>query len=278
MRILAVTLSLPLVFFFSGNGLGAEQPGAAGRLLDAEIVTVGMDQFSGAPIVLLREEEMGRTIPIWIGITEAQAILQALHEIETPRPLTHELTVNLLASLEAQVEQVVVSDMRNGIFYGSIYLRVQGRDDLVEVDCRPSDGLALASRTGARIRVAERVLTEAPDFDFVPPPDVDQVVQVLGMTVVAASEELRRELGLPEREGLVVTAVQEAAERRGFRRGDMIIRVNEVTPSTPMDFLNEVMRTEPGEKTEVHLWREGEEKQIDLPAAEGASGRRLAPI
>lgn len=267
MRNYAVLFILPFVLIFSSPVQGEEEVEGRDGLLDAEIVTVGMDHITGSPIVLLRDLRDGRSIPIWIGLSEAQAIIRSLHEIETPRPMTHDLAVDLLGAVGVQVEEVVVHDMRDGIFYGAIYLRVAGRDDLVEVDSRPSDGLALAVRSGAKIRVAEKILEEAPDFDFVPPDDVDQVVQVLGLTVVTASEALREEYSLPNRDGLVVSSVQDEASELGFQRGDFIFRVNDVVPATPMEFLDEVMRTDAAEGAEVHVWRDGEEQKINLPTA-----------
>ena len=252
------------VIVSDGKGEGTKEEGE--RFLEAEIVTVGMDYITGFPVVLLRELEDGRTIPIWIGWAEAQAILQALHQIETPRPMTHDLTVALLGSVGVQVDEVVVRDMRNGTYFGSIYLRAAGRDDRVEVDCRPSDGLALAARSDAKIKVASKILGEAPRVDFMPPPGVEQVVQVLGLTIVPRSAEWQQEFDLPETEGLVVSGVQQQAAELGFRRGDLILRVNGQQPSTPMEFLEEFMRTQSGRPVRVEIWRDGIEKEISLPS------------
>lgn len=270
----AAAFLLSLLFLLTHGSLRGEvEPGTDGdRLLDAEIVTVGMDHAAGAPVVLLRETEGGRELPIWIGLAEAKAIIHALHEIETPRPMTHDLTIDLLASADARLEEVVVTGARDGIFYALIRLGLPDREEPIEIDCRPSDGLALAARTGARIRVAESVLTDAPEIDFAPPESTDQVVRVLGLTVVNSTKALREELGLPDREGLVITGVRTPAAGRDFRRGDVIIRVNGIVPETPMEFLEEVMNAQGGEEVTVDLWRDGEEKQIKLPPATQPEG------
>lgn len=256
------------VLVSSGKG----HPAAVEKFLEAEIVTVGMDYATGSPVVLLRERERGRTIPIWIGLAEAHAILQALHGIETPRPMTHDLAVNLLGAVGVQVDEVSIHDMRGGIFYGSLQLRVAGREDPVVVDCRPSDGLALAVRSEARIRVAEKILSGMPAVDFVPPPGTEQVVQVYGLTVVALSEEWRREFDLPEgQEGLLILAVQGQAGERGFRRGDLITGIDDRHPTTPMEFLEEIMDLAEDREPVIHIWRlDGGESQLKLPATVSA--------
>ena len=118
-----------------------------------------MDQNSQTPIVILQDQNRSRFLPIWIGAAEANAIVLEIEGVRPPRPLTHDLIVNVLTTLDAQVTQIVVTDLRDGTFFAAIHLRTAAGD--VEVDSRPSDAMALALRVDAPILVAEPVLEEA---------------------------------------------------------------------------------------------------------------------
>jgi uncharacterized protein len=237
----------------------------ARELIMVELATVGFDRASESPVVLLREPESGRVVPIWVGPAEAQSILLALHGVQMPRPMTHDLMASLLGELRATVEEVVVHELRANTFHGSVRLRVQGEETVREVDSRPSDALALALRTDARIRVARGLLMDPPEFDFVAPEDGEQVVHAAGVTVVATRPELRERFGLPDRPGLVVTHVFGRARQEGLRRGDLIVALNGDAVRVPIDFLAAVRATRPGTTIALTVWREGGEAVVELP-------------
>jgi uncharacterized protein len=112
------------------------------------------------PIVLLKERSGTRYLPIWIGAVEATAIAFALQGVETPRPLTHDLFVQVLGELGAELSAVHVTDLRDGTFYAELHLTAAGKT--TTVSARPSDAIALASRLGnVPIFGAEGVLEEA---------------------------------------------------------------------------------------------------------------------
>lgn len=233
-------------------------------MLPAEVATVGWDGLTNSPIVLVREIQSGKVVPIWVGVAEARAIAAALHGIEFPRPMTHDLMRNLVTELGATLEEVQINDLREGTYYGLLKLRVEGRDEPLMVDTRPSDGMALALRTGAELRLSRRILDQTPDYDFLAPDAGDQVVQTLGLTVVAASDDLRRELGLPDRPGVVVTTAVGEAARQGLRRGDLIVEVNGIAPDSPMTFLDAIRAAPPATPVALTYWRDGEEHQVEL--------------
>jgi uncharacterized protein len=241
-------------------------------LIAVELATVGFDRSSETPVVLLREPESGRVVPIWVGPAEAQAILLALHGVQVPRPMTHDLMASLLGELRATVEEVVVHELRGNTFYGGVRLRVHGEETVREVDSRPSDALALALRTDAPIRVARGMLIDPPEFDFVAPEDGEQVVHAAGVTVVATRPELRERFSLPDRPGLVVTHVFGRARQEGLRRGDLIVALNGKAVSAPIDFLAAVRATRPGTTLELTIWREGQEEVVDLPVDRPPAG------
>jgi hypothetical protein len=110
-------------------------------------------------IVILREVDNERYLPIWIGTPEADSITIALQEVEVARPLTHDLIKNIFNSLEARVLRVEVVALRDDTFYGNIVAEIEGRT--VNVDARPSDALALAVRTHVPILVTQSVMDTA---------------------------------------------------------------------------------------------------------------------
>ena len=107
-----------------------------------------LDPVSNMPIIILRDEEEKRSLPIWVGIFEANAIALQIENISTPRPMTHDLLRNVIQDLKASVQKIVVCDLQENTFYALIYLGLNG--GTVAVDARPSDAIALALRTGRR--------------------------------------------------------------------------------------------------------------------------------
>jgi bifunctional DNase/RNase len=118
-----------------------------------------IDPITNMPIIVLREPDGGKILPIWVGVFEANAIALQMENVQTPRPMTHDLLKSLLEGLEAQVERIVVCDLRDNTFYASIHLT--SARGAVSVDARPSDAIALALRTGSPIFVEESVIREA---------------------------------------------------------------------------------------------------------------------
>src|SRR5215510_8777963 len=127
--------------------------------LEMKVKGLALDPLSNMPIIILRDDEEKRSLPIWVGLAEANAIALELEKIPTARPMTHDLIKNILESVEARVAKVVVNDLRENTFYAVIHLRLGSRD--LTVDSRPSDAIALALRVDAPIYVEEDVLTKA---------------------------------------------------------------------------------------------------------------------
>lgn len=123
---------------------------------DLEVVGVRVEMPSNNPIVLLREREGGRFLPIWVGAVEATAIAYAQQGITPPRPLTHDLLREVIEALGSSVEQVRITALEEGVFYAVLVF-----SDGTEVGARPSDAIALALRTGSPIVGAESVLDAA---------------------------------------------------------------------------------------------------------------------
>jgi uncharacterized protein len=115
-----------------------------------------MDPVTNMPIVILRDTAGSAVLPIWVGIYEANAIALEIEKVNTPRPMTHDLIRNLLMGLETHVNKVVVSDLKEDTFYAVIWLERDGQ--IISIDSRPSDALALALRVDCPIFVEEDVL------------------------------------------------------------------------------------------------------------------------
>ncbi len=120
---------------------------------------ITIDQHSNTPILILKEENGERTLPIWIGLLEATAIATELEKISFARPMTHDLAINLLKAMGITIPKIVVNDLHDNTYYALITLQ-QG-DKTIEVDARPSDAVALALRAGAQIYVEEDVLLKS---------------------------------------------------------------------------------------------------------------------
>ena len=122
-----------------------------------------LDPLTNMPIVILKDMEEKRVLPIWIGLFEANAIALELEKITTPRPMTHDLMRDLITGLNATVTKIVVNDLKNSTFYAVIHLSMNG--DLITVDSRPSDAIALALRSNAPIYVSAEVVNKARSID-----------------------------------------------------------------------------------------------------------------
>ena len=127
--------------------------------VEMKVRGLALDPVSNMPIIILRDEEEKRSLPIWVGIFEANAIALELEKIATPRPMTHDLIKNVLEAVDAKVEKIVVNDLRENTFFALIHLRM-GEEE-VTVDSRPSDAIALALRAGAPIFVDDDVVRRA---------------------------------------------------------------------------------------------------------------------
>ena len=128
-------------------------------LIPMEVVGVRVEMPSNQPIVLLKEIDGSRFLPIWVGAVEATAIAFAQQGVEPPRPLTHDLMNNLLDLLDATVTAVHLTEIKDGIFYASMLLRDSSGGQLT-ISARPSDAIALAVRSHSNILATEELLDE----------------------------------------------------------------------------------------------------------------------
>ena len=129
-----------------------------------KIAGITVDPFTNTPIVLLKDLEEKDVLPIWIGLLEASSIATALENIQTPRPMTHDLLKNILDQLGIKVVKIEVNDLKDNTYYALIHMDVNNKR--LTIDARPSDALAIALRTGASIFVEESVIQRSAKVDL----------------------------------------------------------------------------------------------------------------
>ena len=125
-----------------------------------------VDPVTNMPIVVLRDESGEQSLPIWVGVFEANAIALQIENVTPPRPMTHDLLRNVISNFKGTVEKVVISELKESTFYSFVCIRIGSQVSVV--DSRPSDAIALALRVGAPIFAEESVVTDAKNAELSP--------------------------------------------------------------------------------------------------------------
>ncbi|MBN1613187.1 MAG: bifunctional nuclease family protein [Deltaproteobacteria bacterium] len=133
-------------------------------LIEMKISGLTIDPITNTPIVILKDIEEKKAIPIWIGLFEASAIATEMEKITFSRPMTHDLLNDILKMLNVEVTKIEIHDLRNNTFFANIHLYMDGHSFVV--DSRPSDALALALRAGSHIFVNEKVIEKSRNVDI----------------------------------------------------------------------------------------------------------------
>jgi bifunctional DNase/RNase len=133
-------------------------------LKEMKVAGITVDPFTNTPIVILKDLEEKDVLPIWIGLLEASSIATAIENIQTPRPMTHDLLKNIMDNLGVKVVRIEVNDLKDNTYYALIHLDVESKR--LVIDSRPSDAIAIAIRTGAAIFVEESVIKKSAKVDF----------------------------------------------------------------------------------------------------------------
>jgi hypothetical protein len=133
-------------------------------LIEMKVAGITVDPFTNTPIVILKDMEEKEVLPIWIGLLEASSIATAIENIQTPRPMTHDLLKNILDGLGVKVLRIEVNDLKENTYYALLHLEVDGKR--LVIDSRPSDAIAIAIRTNATILVEEAVIKKSAKVEF----------------------------------------------------------------------------------------------------------------
>jgi bifunctional DNase/RNase len=133
-------------------------------LIEMKVAGITIDAFFNTPIIILKDHSNKRSLPIWVGAFEAQAIAYGLNGSGLPRPLPYDIMKELLNKFDLKLKRIIVSDLRDNTFYAIIELVKDGQ--VIQIDSRPSDAIALAVRVGAPIMVSDMVIKKAKTIDI----------------------------------------------------------------------------------------------------------------
>jgi len=233
-------------------------------ILEIRVRGIATDPMTETPVVVLEEVEGGRMLPIWVGVSEAQAIARELEQVKAPRPMTHDLMKAILEDMQATVERVVINDLRNNTYYAEISLS-QG-DARFLVDSRPSDAIALALRVQAPIFVARRVMEAAGEYEQSHQSTGDRIGRQFGFYPQDLTEALAEYFQVQGMEGVLVSNVRgySMADRAGLRRGDVILKVEGGVVSDVEQLGSVLLPARAGAVISLDVWRGQETLSVEL--------------
>ena len=239
---------------------------AAGPV-EVEVKGVRVDPASGSPVVLLDEKAGGgRSLPIWIGPLEAEAILLELEGVVAPRPLTHDLMKRLVEALGARLDRVVVTELVEQTYRARLDLERSGGERLT-LDARPSDAIALALRFRRPILVEPAVFSQVEAMPGVP-------ARAFGVTAQDLTPELAEVLAVPEAHGAVVTDVDRGSPARKLHREDVVTGVDGERVSSAGDLMAQFERRAAGQAMRVTVCRKGQPVVVRLRVSPPRSAAR----
>lgn len=242
---------LAAVTVFGAGCFGGEE---GDPQVEVEVRDVAFDRSSGSPMVVLEDKDHEGQLPMLIGAFEAQAIVLRLRGMTTPRPLTHDLMTNILRRMGAVIDRVLIEDLRDNTYYAKIYLR-DTRQEMVEIDSRPSDAIALALRFDKPIYVARRLLQSAKGAPM--GQDVRlRSEQLLGAEVQDLTPELAEYFGTRARGGALVSRVGDPRATE-LRRGDVILKLNGEQVRDAADLKQRLEKLGDEESAELEVERDG---------------------
>lgn len=262
-----VKLSLFLLFTITACKLPISGK-SRDELIEVAVKGITIDVQSNSPMVILEDKKENKVMPIWIGLNEARAIATELEGISLPRPMTHDLMKNIISGLNASLEKVIVSDLKNSTFYALVVIKLKRKS--IEFDARPSDAIALALRFSVPIYVEKSVFDKAQVFQI--PSELPQGWQdvIMGFSAQDLSRELSEAMGLKDVSGVLVSDVRlgSSSERDGLKRGDIIISADDKAITSLKDLIEVITQSE-GRPMNVKILREGREITLTLHPGEG---------
>lgn len=256
-------LALSAVVFAQGAHLSAAQDAV---LVETKVKTVTLDPFTQSPVVVLETLTDKKLLPIWIDVPEARAIAMELEQVKAPRPLTHDLIRNMLQLLGAQLQYAAVTELRNDTYIAVLSLSVKGQK--VELDCRPSDAIAVALRMKAPIFATAQVLAKSKPL----PAESGRagLAQTkLGIQAQDLTAELAKLLDSEHQSGVLVASVESGsiAMSAGIERGDIITQANDTTIQSADDLESVVQAVKAPAQLKLDIIKKGKPTTvvIDLP-------------
>jgi bifunctional DNase/RNase len=229
-------------------------------LLELHVKNVLYVHALESPVVILEDKEQKRFLPIWIGFSEAQSIAMEMYHLKPPRPMTHDLFSSLVKELDAKVERIVITETQKNTYYARLFVTSRGKTN--DIDCRPSDGIAIAIRARAPILAADAVMQNALPV----PADTSEAQEIrgLGITVQTLTPDLAEAFELGKTKGVLVGA----SERKEIQRGDVITAVGNTTVETAEQLVSAIEKVDRKREFKLTLQRGTKSITIDvrLPA------------
>lgn len=256
-------MKLKLIVFLSvGASLlaGFLLQAADKHAVEVQVRRILLDPSSGTPVVILESRQEKEIVPIWIGKFEATSIALQLEHKNLPRPNTHDLIRNILGALDAKLDRITITELRNSTYYAVITLKVRGRE--LHIDARPSDAIAVALRAGAPIYAAPQVLKKTPGLNEVETQGT-KLRRTMGFHVQDMTPELASLLHTQTVQGVLIAEVESTSlgYKSGFRRGDVITRLNGQATNTARQ-LEALFEQERSRKINFQIHRDGQSLTI----------------
>lgn len=246
--------------------------------VEVEVRQVSFDHLSNSPVVLLQNKEKTKTIPIWIGPAEAQAITLQLQGIDAPRPLTHDLMKNILEQTGISVDKVLVTELKGSTYYARIHLH--HGEKALDIDSRPSDAIALALRLHRPIFVegtlfaASRSLeaseSKAQGGEGANARSTSAVF--FGLTAQDLTNALAAHFGLPGNEGVLIADVDAKSNVNSLQRGDVILSV-QGEKARNIKELRALLEKGREQAVTLQVYRNGENLEVSFDLSQAASAK-----
>jgi len=234
--------------------------------VEMEVRSVGFDNATHAPVVLLQDHDRKVALPIWIGPTEAQAIAMQMQGVNPPRPMTHDLIKTILDQTGVELQKVVIQGLKDSTYFASIWLHTSGQD--LQIDSRPSDAIALAIRFHRPIFVATTLLQGGATIDLQHEAPADSMRKISGVTVQNLTDEMAEYFSLPLGAGVIVAEVERDAPT-GLLRGDVILEIDGEAVSGVGDFTNRLRTLKAGTSAKLSVQRGSKRLPVQFSARSG---------
>lgn len=233
-------------------------------LLAVSVKGVVIDPETQSPILFLVDPESNMGLPVWIGLNEARAITLGLEDVTPPRPLTHDLMKRMLDVLNARVERVVISDLKDNTYYATLRLRA-GRNTW-EVDSRPSDAVAMALKYDAPLFLSRELVHKGVLVDLGTPSGETSPEGRYGFLLQELSPDVARYFGFRKERGVIVTEVRRdsPAEKAGMQKGDIVIALDREAVTGKEDVRGILKKKGKAPSIRVDVYRKGQVRSFTM--------------
>ena len=224
--------------------------------IEVRVVSVGVDDFTQAHVVMLSSADHQHQLPILVGDREADAIMRALQGVQLERPFTHDLMKAIIQANGERVDCVSITDLHDEVYYATIYMN----GGKTKIDSRPSDAIALAANLGAPIFVASKLFENQP-APAIGARSAPRTVTAMGITVEELTPPLAQYFHASR--GVLIADLDARAAKNGIERGDIITQVGVHAVGSPAEFAREA-NVQPGRTVVLRVSHDGAEHNVSF--------------